>query len=92
MLLPDTTFTFVKVFTHGSMTQCFILLHRPFNPMREHLCLLIFQALQVITRDSFGLDVLLNVRNKCLYFPKLTFGYETNLATNITRKDKKYQD
>ena len=52
----------------------------PFSrPSRAHHCSLI----------SY---LLLEVHNKCLYILELTIGYETNLTSNIARKDRKYQD
>ena len=45
-----------------------------------------------ITGDSLRPDLLLEVHNKCLYILELTIGYETNLTSNIARKDRKYQD
>ena len=51
-----------------------------------------FVSPSVITGDSLRPDLLINVHNKCLYVLKLTAGCETNLANNITRIDKKYQD
>ena len=51
-----------------------------------------FVSPSVITGDSLRPDLLLNVHSKCLYVLELTVGYETNLANNITRRDKKYQD
>ena len=46
----------------------------------------------VITGDSVRPDLLLEVHDKCLYILKLTIGYETNLTSNIARKDRKYQN
>ena len=46
----------------------------------------------MITGDSLRPDLLLEVHNKCLYILELTFGQETNLTSNIARKDRKYQD
>ena len=46
----------------------------------------------VITGDSLRPGLLLDVHNTCLYILELTIGYETNLTSNIARKDRKYQD
>ena len=46
----------------------------------------------VSTGDSFRPDLLLEVRNKCLYILELIIGYETNLTSSIARKGRKYQD
>ena len=51
-----------------------------------------FVTPSVITGDSLRPDLLLEVHNKCLYILELTIGYETNLTSNIARKDRKYQD
>ena len=45
-----------------------------------------------ITGDSLRPDLLLEAHDKCLYILELTIGYETNLTSNIARKDRKYQD
>ena len=54
--------------------------------------LMIVVTPSVITGDSLRPDLLLEVYNKCLYILELTIGYETNLTSNIARKDRKYQD
>ena len=51
-----------------------------------------FLTPSVITGDSLRPDLLLEVHSKCLYILELTIGYETNLTSNIARKDRKYQD
>ena len=51
-----------------------------------------FVTPSVITGDSLRPDLLLEVHNKCLYILELTIGYETDLTSNIARKDRKYQD
>ena len=51
-----------------------------------------FASPSVITGDSLRPDLLLEVHNKCLYILKLTISEETNLISNIARKDRKYQD
>ena len=51
-----------------------------------------FLSRSVITGDSVRPDLLLEVHNKSLYILELTIGYETNLTSNIARKDRKYQD
>ena len=42
--------------------------------------------------DSLRPDILLEVHNKCLCILELASGYETNLTSNIVRKDRKYKD
>ena len=51
-----------------------------------------FVSPSVITGDSIRPDLLLEVHNKRLYILGLTIGYETNLTSNIARKDRKHQD
>ena len=51
-----------------------------------------FVTPSAITGDSLRPDLLLEVHNKCLYILELTIGYETNLTSNIARKDRKCQD
>ena len=46
----------------------------------------------VAAGNSLRPDLLLEVDNKCLCILELTIGYETNLTSNIARKDRKYQD
>ena len=46
----------------------------------------------IITGDSLRPDLLPEAHNKCLYILELTIGYETNLTSNIARKDRKCQD
>ena len=43
----------------------------------------------VITGGSIRPDLFLEVHNKRLYILELTIGYETNLTSNIARKDRK---
>ena len=76
----------MKVATLGATTRYFSLLPRPSTPSRGLV------SPSVITGDSLRPDLLLQVHNKCLYILELTIGYETNLTSNIARKDKKYQD
>ena len=41
--------------------------------------------------DSFRSDLLLATRDKCLYIPELTVGFESNLRNNSHRKQLKYK-
>ena len=51
-----------------------------------------FLSPSVITGDNLRPDLLLSFQNKCLYIFELTVGFETNLQTNISRKNEKYRD
>ena len=51
-----------------------------------------FVGLSVIAGDILRPDLLLKVHNKFLYILKLTINHETNLTTNIARKDRKHLD
>ena len=51
-----------------------------------------FVSPSVITGDILRPDLLLEFHNKYLYILELTIGYESNLTSNIVRKDRKYQD
>ena len=46
----------------------------------------------VITGDSPRPDLLFEVQSEFSYTLELTIGYETNVTSNIARKDRKYQD
>ena len=46
----------------------------------------------VITGDSLRLDLLSEVQNEFLHILELTIGYETDLTSNIARKDRKCQN
>ena len=45
----------------------------------------------VITGDTVRPDLLIILENKCIYILELTVGLESNLHTNGTRKEQKYQ-
>ena len=51
-----------------------------------------FLCPSVITGDNLRPDLLLPFQNKCLYIFELTVGFETNLQTNIPRKNEKDRD
>ena len=46
----------------------------------------------VLTGDELRPDLLITLENKCIYVLELTIGFESNLLTNVTRKQQKYQD
>ena len=46
----------------------------------------------VLTGDELRPDLLITLENKCIYVLELTIGFESNLLTNVTQKQQKYQD
>ena len=77
---------------HDSVLQLIAITFQSVTNMTLYADLPGFLSPKVITGDNLRPDLLLSFQNKCLYIFELTVGFETNLQTNISRKNEKYRD
>ena len=59
---------------------------------RHLIIILIIIILIIIIIIELRPDLLITLEKKCIYVLELTIGFESNLFTNVARKQQKYQD
>ena len=61
------------------------------QPFKLYVDLPGYLSPSILTGESLRLDMLLSIKDKCLYIIELTVGFETNLERNSQRKEIKYR-